>query len=129
MRVLSAAVLVFLMLSALPALANEDMCSAEYSAEQCRQMNEGGGGNPAGGGGGGGGSSTCPYYMCGNATFSAQSSWGWCEATQTWTDCPIFYCTYQSCVGTNCTPESITCSSCASRQGNNLHVSDCPRTH
>ncbi|MEA2337172.1 MAG: hypothetical protein QOE82_1179 [Thermoanaerobaculia bacterium] len=120
-RLIPLAVLLFAIV--FPQVARAQVCSAEYSGDQCDQMNRDAG-DPNGNSGGGGG---CPYYMCGNATEGVISSSAWCEASQRYTDCPIFYCTYSACVGTNCTPESITCSSCASRQGNNVHISDCPR--
>lgn len=117
---------VFLVLAALPAVGSEDGCAAEYSAEQCQQMGGGDGGGT--GNPNGGSTSGCPYYLCGNATGVVQSAWGWCEATQAWSDCPIGYCEYRSCIGTNCYPTSMTCTGCSSRQGNNLHISSCPRT-
>jgi hypothetical protein len=115
---------ILLALVAAPVAAHAQVCSAEYSGDQCEQMHRDGV-NPDGTSGGGG--YQCPYYLCGNATGNVQSSVAWCEATQNYKDCPIAYCTYQQCVGTNCTPETITCSSCPSRQGNNVHLSECPR--
>lgn len=99
--------------------ASAGECPAEYSAEQCEQMMEDDGDSNGGG--------TCSYNMCGNATFENQSSWGWCEATQSWVDCPIFFCKYVPCIGRNCTPTWIVCSGCSSREGNNVQSSSCPR--
>jgi hypothetical protein len=84
---------------ALPVMASEDVCSAEYTAEQCQQMEGDGGGtgNPNGGG-----SSGCPYYLCGNAIPDVQSASDWCEATQSYKDCPIGFCRYVPCSGSNC---------------------------
>ncbi len=110
--------LVFLVVVAGPAIV--DVCSAEYSPDQCDQLNGDNNGGPAPGG-------TCPFYMCGNATTAHQSSEDWCEATQSYQNCPIYYCRYSPCIGTNCYPTSMTCSTCSSRQGNNVHLSDCPR--
>lgn len=115
------------LLSALPAVAQSDddgddhACSAEYSGEQCLQMQNGGDTQPPGSGDG------CPFNLCGNASPSAISSVGWCEATESWEDCPIAYCSYSPCIGTNCTPTFIVCSACSSRQGNNADMTNCPR--
>lgn len=117
--------LLLLIFCAFPAMALKSGCPAEYSAEQCEQLKDGDGDD---GSVDGGGPSTCPYYMCGNATAGVQSSWDWCEATQKWEDCPIAYCEYKWCVGSNCYPTSMTCSACSSRQGNNVHTSECPRS-
>ena len=118
---------VVLVMVAVSAFGLEDTCSAQYSAEQCEQM-EGGTGNTGGGNTGGGSSPGCPYYMCGNAGFDAQSAWAWCEATQSWSNCPIYFCRYMNCVGTNCSPTWEVCENCSSRQGNTVRVSSCPRT-
>lgn len=103
-------------------------CSAEYSGDQCMQMMDDQGGTGSGSGGGGG----CPYYMCGNATGNVQANWVWCPDPDgingRYVDCPIAYCSYRNCVGSNCYPTSMTCTGCASAQGNNVHVSDCPRS-
>ena len=101
-------------------------CSAEYSAEQCCDMGFGcDGGAPTGGSGG----TSCPYYLCGNATGAAQSNWVWCRTSQNYVDCPIAYCQYSPCVGTNCTPQTITCSDCPDKSGTNAHITECPRTN
>lgn len=124
-------VLVLLTLGAIPALASIDRCLNDYNCEQCRQMYGDPGAPcppPTGGGSTGGGSSSCPYYMCGNATGQTQPSWGWCEATGSYTDCYIAYCRYVPCVGENCHPEWMVCSTCSSRSGNNVRTSECPRT-
>lgn len=100
-------------------------CSAEYSAEQCCAMGYGcdTGGAPTGSGG------SCPYYLCGNATGGTQSNWVWCKTTQSYVDCPIAYCQYVPCSGSNCTPQTITCTDCADKSGSNVHLSDCPTTN
>jgi hypothetical protein len=99
-------------------------CSPEYSGEQCLQS---GGTENADTGGGGLGAPSCPYYMCANAVPGNQDGDGWCEATQSYVSCPIFYCQYRPCAGSNCYTTWQICSDCSSRQGNNLHLSDCPR--
>lgn len=114
-----------LVLVTLPALALKSGCPAEYNLQQCEQAKDDGGIDEDEGGGSGG---SCPFYMCGNATPRVQSAWGWCDATQAESDCPIQYCEYQQCVGTNCTPYWIVCSACSSREGNNTSTTDCPRT-
>lgn len=114
-----------LTLLAIPALALKSGCPAEYSAEQCEQLKDDPGGDDSVDGGG---PSTCPYYMCGNATARWQPAVDWCVATQSWVDCPISYCEYKYCVGSNCYPTSMTCTTCSSRQGNNAHESDCPKS-
>jgi len=108
---------------ALPAAAQ--VCSAEFTGPQCEQLNNDQGGEGSGGGGSG---STCPYYLCGNAYEGHQSSYVWCEEAQDYVDCVIYYCRYQACVGSNCYPTTGTCSVCPSRTGNNVHISECPRT-
>lgn len=92
-------------------------CAAEYTEEQCAQMESDGtsGNNTTGG--------RCPYYMCGNAFAKWQSAVDWCEATQQMSDCPIEYCVYQECIGSNCYPTSKTCDKCSSRQGNKVSTS------
>ena len=110
-------------LIAVPGEAQE--CSAEYSGDQCLQINNDGSGSTGPGGGGGG---ACPYYLCGNAGSARQSAMVWCPETEAFVDCPIFYCRYSPCSGTNCYPTSMNCSACPSQSGNNAHESDCPRT-
>jgi hypothetical protein len=112
-------------LAAAPVIA----CPAYYSGDQCEQIGGGGGDDQNDGstGDGSGGGGRCPYYMCGNAMGGYQDSWGWCEATQTYENCPIFYCQAAACVGTNCYPTTGICSDCSSRTGNNVHISSCPR--
>jgi hypothetical protein len=73
MRIRLSSILLMLLL-ALPALALQSGCPAEYSAEQCEQIKD----DPDGDGTSGGdpGSGSCPFYLCGNATGAAQSSYG-----------------------------------------------------
>lgn len=114
-----------LVLVTLPALALKSGCPAEYNLQQCEQAKDDGGIDEDEGGGSGG---TCPYDMCANATARMQDAWGWCEATQTEANCPIAYCEYQPCVGSNCYVSWIACSACSSRQGNNGHETECPKS-
>ena len=120
------------LLLALPASANSYFDDPWYwfNSDQWWQMWDGG----STGGGTTGGSGGCPYYMCGNATPNVQSAYVWCENTvdpskSKWVDCPIAYCSYQSCVGSNCTPETIDCTACTNQKGNNVHVQECPSTN
>jgi hypothetical protein len=109
-----------IVLLALPAFA---VCSAEYSGDQCAQIDNLDGADSTSGGGG----DYCPYYLCGNATGKVQTNLVWCQETGNYQDCPIAYCEYQKCIGSNCTPTTITCTACASKTGNNVHESACPR--
>jgi len=118
-----------MLLLALPASA---VCSAEYSADQCDQMNLDDNVDTPGGGGG----QYCPYYLCGNAEGNAQTNQVWCPEAPNPTpggppgafkDCPIAFCQARTCVGSNCSPETTTCTACPSQTGNNVHVSDCPK--
>jgi len=110
-------------LAAAPAFA----CGAQYTLEQCRQMDNQNDGSTGDGSGGGGAPPTCPYYMCGNAVPGHQSAVDWCEATQTWTDCPIEFCSYQPCSGFNCYPSWQVCLNCSSRTSNKVSINQCPR--
>jgi hypothetical protein len=103
---------------ALPAAAQ---CSPEFSGDQCLQLEDNQ--DPTGGTGGGSG---CRYYMCGNATGNAQANYVWCPESASYQNCPIAYCSYSSCIGTNCTPETTSCLACSSATGNNVHISSCP---
>lgn len=96
-------------------------CSAEYSGDQCLQMNDDvpGSTGPPG---------ACPYYLCGNAGGRSQDAYVWCPETVGYVNCPIAYCQYSPCYGANCYVTSINCSACPSQPGNNGHESDCPRT-
>lgn len=114
--------LLMMLCVATSAMAWDAGCAAEYDEETCKQMEDDGtGGNPTTGG-------TCPYYMCGNAFARWQSAVAWCDATGENTDCPIEYCEYRACIGSNCYPSWEVCTTCASREGNRAHQSACPRT-
>jgi hypothetical protein len=117
------ALLIFIILAGLPAMALVH-CPAEYSEEQCDQMADEDGTTGGSGTTGGG---ACPYQMCGNAVADFINSYDWCEATNKQSNCPISYCAYQACIGTNCTPTSGVCSTCSSRSGNTADIEDCPR--
>jgi hypothetical protein len=118
--------LLWIALAVLAAAPPVFACGAQYTQEQCRQMDNQDDGS-TGDGTGGGGASSCPYYMCGNAVPNQQSAVDWCEATQTYTDCPIAYCRYEQCSGTNCYPRWEICTACSSRSSNNAVPSQCPR--
>ena len=121
MRVAWLCGLVLLLFVALP---GQGQCSAEYTGEQCEQLNNDiDDPNDQGGGG-----KTCPYYLCGNAGARAQSAYVWCPESVAYVDCPIYYCQYSPCIGTNCYVTSVNCTACASQAGNNGHESTCPRT-
>lgn len=122
MRIQLMMLLAVAVLAASPVFA----CSAEYSAEQCRQADDQNDGS-TGDGTAGGGTKSCPYYMCGNAIAGHQEAWDWCSDTQSWTNCTIEYCTYQSCVGYNCYPSWKICETCSSRTGNKATLNQCPR--
>lgn len=119
------AVLLLVTFAASTTMAWDAGCAAEYTEEQCAQMQSDG---TSGTSGTNGNHGTCPYYMCGNASAKSQSAWVWCEVKRAWIDCPIAYCAYKECVGSNCYPTWIVCSDCSSSQGNNAHQSACPRT-